>query len=73
MNKDLSLLCLSRLISILGDQFYAIALNVTLYTITNSALISTAFLAIRGLINLLGFSFLQRTKEKKNQMFLIKS
>ncbi|WP_242218902.1 MFS transporter [Bacillus cereus group sp. BfR-BA-01380] len=54
MNKNLLFLYISKLISSLGDQIYVIALSVTLYKVTNSALITTGVITIKALVHFLG-------------------
>lgn len=68
MNKNIYKLLISRLISATGDQFYNIAISVTLYKRTNSILIATSIPMIKGLISLYGIFFYKKIEvisEKK--------
>lgn len=61
MNNDLKKLLVSRLISSIGDQFYNIAIAITLFKKTNSILITTSIMVFKGLVSLFGIFFYRTT------------
>lgn len=61
-NSNLLLVYISRFISSLGDQFYTLALSTTLYSLTGSALAATGYLAIKGIVYILGL-FIYRSPQ----------
>ncbi|MCP1161333.1 hypothetical protein [Bacillus infantis] len=70
-NKNIGLVYASRFISSIGDQFYTLALSTTLYTLTGSALASTGYLAIKGLVYILGLFIYRSPKPDKVKQIVI--
>ncbi|PFW41903.1 hypothetical protein COL28_17615 [Bacillus thuringiensis] len=69
MNKNLLFLYISKLISSLGDQIYVIALSVTLYKVTNSALLTTGVITIKATVHFLGM-FIYKASNLRSQKFI---
>lgn len=66
--KNLYFLFIGRIVSTIGDEFYTIALSVSIYLVSGSVLKSVGFLAIKGIIHTIGlftyrnFSILKQKK-----------
>lgn len=71
MNKNLILLYISKLISSLGDQVYVIALSVTLYKISGSALITTGIIIIKALVHFINLFFYKSIENMKYQKYIV--
>ncbi len=65
------LIYLSRFISSVGDQFYTLALSTTLFTLTGSALATTGYLAIKGIVYILGFLIYRAPKKQYLKLIIV--